>query len=185
MPTELVYALVAGVAVVAVGVPVAFRVQNRSASPIARWARGAYGLLTGGDDFGELGEDEAQALLESPWGVHDARALEREINRLEAGDTDNEAWDLIRVILLARLGYSAGYVDESASWQTVTRVALRLQASYEGWRPLGEAYARGRSEWLSSRGIDERSNHDLVERNMQVLAVKVWPKIEFRAPLRK
>ena len=185
MPTELVYALVAGVAVVAVGVPVAFRVQNRSASPVVRWARGAYGLLTGGDDFGELGEDEAQALLESPWGVHDSRALEREINRLEARDSGNEAWDLIRVMLLARLGYSAGYVDESASWQAVTRVALRLQAAYGGWHQLGEAYARGRSEWLSAQGIEERSNHDLVERNIKVLAVRVWPKIEFNAPLRK
>jgi hypothetical protein len=164
-------------------VPLLVRARAGARAPVERWARGAYGLLTGGQDFGELGREEAQGLLESPWGVEDARALHSTIEALEAADSDELAWDLIRVILLARLGAAAGYLDAATSWAVVSRVGARLQTHYPDWDALGRAYARGRGTWLTARGIDEPSNHALVERNMQVLTRQVWARVEYRTPL--
>lgn len=159
------------------------RAKSSGRSPLERWARGAYGLLTGGQDFGELGEQEARGLLESPWGVENAAQLRATIERLEDGDSDELAWDLIRVILLARLGAAAGYLEPATSWEAVRRVGARLQAGYPDWEELGRAYARGRSAWLSGRGIEEPSDHALVDRNMDVLSRRIWPRVEYRVPL--
>jgi hypothetical protein len=174
----LFYGLVAGLLGLAIGLPLVRRSRRETA--LARWARGAYGLLTGGDDFGRLGREEAQGLLEAPWGIEDAAQLRDAVAGLERTESGNEAWDLVRAIVLARLGAAAGYLDEQESWEIVARAAARLQGSYGSWAALGEAYAEGRSAWLRGQGISQPAHHSPVERNIEALRARVWPRVAFR-----
>jgi hypothetical protein len=58
------------------------------------------------------------------------------------------AWDLCRLVNVAGWCYLAGYISEEEAWARIFPAARRIQATYSGWRELGEHYLLGREFWL-------------------------------------
>jgi hypothetical protein len=73
------------------------------------------------------------------------------------------AWDLCRLVAVARFGAAAGYLSEEAAWKWILDAAGQLRSAFTSWRALGENYAIGRGFWGSSDGAE------LYQRAMEVL----------------
>jgi hypothetical protein len=57
------------------------------------------------------------------------------------------AWDLSRLIFLARDGYALGYIDENEAWKWIDSAAVVLRESYSSWHDLGSQFLVGRMFW--------------------------------------
>ncbi len=57
------------------------------------------------------------------------------------------AWDLCRVVFLARTGYFLGYLDEAEARSWLTWAGDQIRDHYHSWRELGEHYLIGRMFW--------------------------------------
>src|SRR5687768_12099979 len=63
------------------------------APPIERWAAGAYGMWTGGEDCATWDPERARQSLQSWYGATDAASLGRTIDGLATGEaTGHAAW---------------------------------------------------------------------------------------------
>lgn len=57
------------------------------------------------------------------------------------------AWDLCRLVSVARFGAGAEYLTEAEAWKWIDDAALRLKAAFSSWRELSENYLVGREFW--------------------------------------
>jgi hypothetical protein len=89
--------------------------------------------------------------LDAWLGQYDAevqRALRFAMQHREAfKDGEIVAWDLERLIFVARAAFSAGYLDEAKAWQHIEHAALRLRRTYRSWSEMSENYLLGRRYW--------------------------------------
>ena len=53
------------------------------------------------------------------------------------------AFDLCRLVGLARTAHRAGYVDEPTAWRFILPAALKLQTTYPSWRALADDFLLG------------------------------------------
>lgn len=148
----------------------------RGEPPLARWARGAYGLLTGGPDPGALSRGEALGRLADVWGLQgrpDALAA------LAAAEAEVSGFAGVRLIVLARLAVAAGWLAPDDAWARIARVARRLQSAYPDWPALAADVESGLRTWLESQAT---LRHDAppVADSAARLAREVWPKVAFR-----
>ncbi|MEQ1502066.1 MAG: DUF1266 domain-containing protein [Myxococcota bacterium] len=201
VPVLIVGAIVAFVALmVAVGVLRAFLARRRfaaaasawasapAATPLVspaveRWAAGAYGLWTGGEDCATWAADRARESLASWYGATDPAALAGTIDALVAGQTGNVAWDQVRALDLLRIGVAAGYLTSDQCWAQVRSIAAALRAAYPSWEALGTGFEAGMHAWQDSRDIVDPSQRGRVQRNLPALRTGVWPAIPYGAPL--
>ena len=101
---------------------------------------------TGGDPFHSMGRAAYENHLRTNWGPPTAERLVRLMDRFEVGEC-TLAFDLARVIKLARHGAGAGWLGVDASWERCIRCASRLKAHYPSWRALYEDKQAGRVQW--------------------------------------
>ena len=57
------------------------------------------------------------------------------------------AWDLARVVSLARWGFGVGYFSREEAWAWIMPATREIQNSFGSWEELGEDYLLGRSFW--------------------------------------
>ena len=57
------------------------------------------------------------------------------------------AWDLCRLVSVARFGAAAGYLSETEAWKWILDAARELNAAFGSWRELGANYMAGRRYW--------------------------------------
>ncbi|MDF7801093.1 DUF1266 domain-containing protein [Pontiellaceae bacterium B1224] len=57
------------------------------------------------------------------------------------------AWDLARLVSLARWGVLCGYMEAEEAWEWIMPAALALQETYDSWEDLAENYMLGRAFW--------------------------------------
>jgi uncharacterized protein DUF1266 len=126
-----------------------------------------------------IGED--QRILINYWGVRSRDDLLDRIEslyqdrktKLEAGPVEREGryrihaygdpktkldagWDYPRAIMLARWGYTVGYLTEDEAWKFIWPLAQRLQRTFSSWQELGAAYLTARQAWYASEARDRR-----------------------------
>lgn len=97
-------------------------------------------------------------LLVDYWGVRSRTDLLDQIEwlcqdpktKLRAG------WDYPRAIMLARWGYTAGYLSEDEAWKFIWPLAQRLQRTFSSWQELGAAYLTARQTWYASAAQDRK-----------------------------
>jgi|GEM_PF-3860270 hypothetical protein len=64
------------------------------------------------------------------------------------------AWDLCRMVYLARCGYLVGYLNEDEAWSWIRQAGDQLRDHYRSWRDLGEQYVVGRLYWGGEAQVD-------------------------------
>lgn len=56
------------------------------------------------------------------------------------------AWDLGRLVFVARLCYDAGFIDEKKAWDYI-RIAGLKQSHFKDWKEFSKSYMIGRTMW--------------------------------------
>ena len=64
------------------------------------------------------------------------------------------AWDLCRLVSVARFGAAAGYFPEAEAWSWILEAARRLRAAFASWCELGDNYMTGRGFWAQQGGAE-------------------------------
>ncbi len=85
--------------------------------------------------------------------------------------TDIQAWDLARVVAVARMAYTAGYLDADVAWDYLLRALPLAQRKYRNWRQFGDAYLTGWTYWQACEDLAELKSGG-VDRRMELL--RLW-----------
>lgn len=88
---------------------------------------------------------EAWLARQRPVAAKRLRFAQRHRTELKAGKL--VAWDLVRLINLARALYTAGWLSEAAAWTHLLLAARRLQREYRSWEELSRNFMLGRHYW--------------------------------------
>lgn len=57
------------------------------------------------------------------------------------------AWDLCRLVSVARFGAGAGYLGDDDAWRWILEAANRLRSTFGSWREMSDNYSVGREFW--------------------------------------
>ena len=78
-----------------------------------------------------------------------------DLQRLQAGDDPHAAmaFACARVAFHVRCAWLLGWVDEALHQQILHLNACRARDCFDSWQAFGQAYARGRSQWLAIRAL--------------------------------
>ena len=71
-------------------------------------------------------------------------------HRIELEKKELKAWDLVRMVNVARWSYSAGYISEKEAWQYIVYANDELKKYYTSWDQLAQHYLLGRTFWQQS-----------------------------------
>lgn len=177
---------VVGGAVVVLGAGIAgvtLAAGRRRAAALRRWARGAYGLWTGGEDSGTWAQDRASQSLASWYGATGPGRFWEVIAELRDGQTGNPAWDQVRALDLLRIGRAATFIDDDACWGETAKIARDLQRRYRSWDELAAAFEAGMNAWQRRAGVTDATQLGRVQRNLPALRGQHWSKVRFDARL--
>jgi Protein of unknown function (DUF1266) len=92
-------------------------------------------------------------------------------------DGEIVAWDLVRLIFVARAAFSAGYLDEAKAWQHVGHAARRLRSTYRSWGEMSENYLLGRRYW--GEGDDLQQNFDAAAHWLLTDKKSPWRRLDW------
>jgi hypothetical protein len=86
------------------------------------------------------------------------------------------AWDMCRLVSVARFGAGAEYLTEAEAWTWILQAAERMRTAFGSWRELSENYLVGRdfSGFSDTDGSVERIIQSLLDRNN---AASIWNKV--------
>ncbi|GAA4384910.1 DUF1266 domain-containing protein [Tsukamurella soli] len=59
------------------------------------------------------------------------------------------AWDLARVPIIVRCGFTVGMIDEGEAWGMLEAALRRAQAEYADWEMFADGLLTGRAYWLA------------------------------------
>lgn len=161
------------------------RLEEDAAHPLKRWVQSVFLLITRDCDYAYLRRSEARQMLDDWWDIRGEIEFRRTLDGLRSTDRPDNAWDLVRYILVARLGVGAGYWTDPESWDALRPIARRLQRAYPGWSAMAQAYVHARRQW---RGLaldgseDDEMMHWILE-NAARLRDERWRVIPFDADL--
>jgi hypothetical protein len=178
---------IAAGAVVLLGVITGFvtiGADKRRARRLRDWARGAYGLWTGGEDSGGWEQERASRSLGSWYGATGPGRFWELIKDLEGGgQTGNLAWDEVRALDLLRIGRAAQYIDDDACWTEAAKIARRLRRRYKSWDELAAGFEQGMNAWQQRSGVTDPAQLGRVQKNLPALRKDVWPRHRYHADL--
>lgn len=123
------------------------RLAEDALDPFRRWVQSVFLLITGDCDYAHLPGGEARRILAHWWDVYGPLEHRRVLLQLAQPRPRDHAWELVRFILVSRLGVAAGMIPQEVSWAEILPVARRLQAAYPDWRTMAQAYVRARRQW--------------------------------------
>jgi Protein of unknown function (DUF1266) len=161
------------------------RLQRDGEDLYKRWVQNAFLVVTGNCDFAHLPRAEAIRMLSAWWEVHGPAEHRRSLAGLaDAGRPDN-AWDLLRFMLLARIGVAAGYIDDLAAWAQIRPIATRLQRAYIDWPSMAQAYllARRQARGLAADGTQDDPSTEAIRDNVAHLHGTRWREMPYRLRL--
>jgi hypothetical protein len=111
----------------------------------------------------KMNPDERNKRLEATFGENAEKAIQFSDNLLECiserGNDDfaafNDgnmkkgilAWDLGRLIVVTRLSFDIGYLNEETAWNVIKNAYEMAIKEYKDWKELSVAYLIGRGMW--------------------------------------
>ena len=107
---------------------------------LKRWARGCYSILFGQASPDRRGPPWCIEVLADSWNIHSGDEALATIQRLSKVPTGRVAWDLVRVVVVARLAAGAGLVAMEQAQAAVGSIQRGLQAKYSGWEEMATDY---------------------------------------------
>jgi hypothetical protein len=143
-------------------------------------AESALTTLTWLQDVGHRDELD-EALLAAPQGDADERArfVAKHADALEAHGI--LAWDLCRLVQVARTSAKAGYVSEEQAWTFILSAAQALQQEYSSWMELGEDYLLGNR--FFANGDEPDLTHRASVRWLERAPESPWQHLPWELPL--
>lgn len=159
------------------------RIEDDATDPARRWVQGAFMIVTGDCDYGYLARGEAHRMLVKWWQVHGPRDHARVTDELEAAGGRDNAWDLVRFIVVMRLGAAAGHLEQGDSWHCCSAIIPRLQQAYPSWPELAAAYLNARRQWQGAApdGTEDDAVMQRISENIAHLREHHWPEIPFES----
>lgn len=150
-----------------------------------RWVQSVFLVITRDCDYAYLGRAEGRAMLQDWWDIHGPRTHAQTLRSLAEASRPDNAWDLVRYILVARMGVAAGYMSSDESWEAIRPIASRLQRAYSDWRPMAQAYLLARRQWrgLALDGSEDDEEMRIIVDNIAQLHDSRWRALPFRADL--
>ncbi len=158
------------------------RMQAEAADPLVAWVQCAFLIVTGDCDYGHMPPGEARRMLQRWWNIHGAREHSATLDELAAAP-DN-AWDLVRFILVVRMGVAAGYLDDEEGWAEIRPIAVRLRNAYDSWYALGQAYLTARRQWqgVALDGTEDDATMRRIADNIEELRATRWTEVPYDLP---
>lgn len=155
------------------------RAEIDAADPLRRWCQAAVRLVSRDCDYGHLARGEARRMLQRWWHVHGPRELHDTLRNLGTSPNPDNAWELLRFIIVARLGAAAQMVDDDDSWAMLAPIAMRLQYAYDDWSAMAQAYVRARRQWqeLALDGSEDNDAMQWITENLQSLRAGTWTQV--------
>lgn len=153
--------------------------QSDAHDPIRRWCQAAMKLVTRDRDYGHLDRGEARRMLQRWWHVHGTRELHDTLADLGSSPNPDNAWELVRFMIVARLGAAAEMIEDDVAWTMVAPIAARLQEAYDGWIAMGHAYVTARRQWqgVALDGSEDDDTMTWITDNLQSLRAGAWTEI--------
>ncbi|WP_198347569.1 DUF1266 domain-containing protein [Nocardia terrae] len=68
-------------------------------------------------------------------------------------NTDATAWDLARVVFIARSAHTAGYLPEDEAWEHMLTGLAKAQQHYRNWRQFGSGFLTGAIYWAATQDL--------------------------------
>jgi hypothetical protein len=161
------------------------RLESDARDPFKRWVQSVFLIVTGNCDYAHLPRGEALRILMRWWEIHGPVEHGRALQSLaESGRPDN-AWDLVRFVLVARLGVAVGWIDDARSWQEIGPIARRLQRAYPDWSAMAQGYvlARRQERGLAPDGTEDDGAMDAIRDNIAHLRDGRWRELPFTSEL--
>ena len=63
-----------------------------------------------------------------------------------------DAWDFGRIVFVARVCYTLGYISESEAWRYITQIARMAKQKFNNWDSYATSYMLGRAMWGGNDG---------------------------------
>ena len=155
------------------------RMAAEAEDPCKAWVQAAFRIVTGGVDYGHLGPGDGRRMLQRWWQVHGAGEHSDTLDELAT--SSESAWDLLRFILVARMGVAAGYLDDETCWLEIRPIAVRLQRAYTSWGGLAQAYLTARRQWqdVALDGTEDDPTMQRIVANIEELRATAWTEIPY------
>jgi uncharacterized protein DUF1266 len=153
--------------------------------PVKRWAKGVFGIITGGTDYGHADKQELRRGLREWWGINNIDEFQERCRALIAEQPQSKpeaAWCWVRAVNLARMAAGAQLISQDTSWRLVVPFLNRIQKSFAGWEELGQSYLVAWEYWLREREIN-REDVENVADSIEALREDVWRRLPFNQPL--
>ncbi len=163
------------------------RLTADAEDPYHRWVQNVFLLVTGDCDYAHLPGAEARRMLAYWWDVYGPVEHQRVLRGLRESHAHDSAWDLVRFILVSRLGVAAGMIPLEVSWAEILPVARRLQAAYPDWRAMAQSYIQARRQWRNlplDGSADDDGMMQILE-NLARLDDERWREQSFDTPLQQ
>lgn len=161
------------------------RLEADARDPFKRWVQSAFLVVTGNCDYAHLPRGEAIRILARWWEVHGPVEHARTLVSLASSGRPDNAWDLVRFVLVARLGVAAGWIEDARSWAAIGPIAWRLQQAYPDWSAMAQGYllARRQSRGLAPDGTEDDEAMAAIRDNIAHLSDGRWRELPYRSEL--
>ncbi len=159
--------------------PAASRQDVDARNPLRRWCQAAMKLVTRDCDYGHIQRGEARRMLQRWWHVHGVRELHQTLEQLSNSPNPDNAWELLRFMIVARLGAAAEMLDYDDAWAMLGPIASRLQNAYGDWTAMAQAYITARRQWqgLPLDGSEDDDTMRWINENLQSLRATAWTEV--------
>ena len=118
---------------------------------LKRWARGCYSILFGQASPDRRGSGFCVEVLADSWNIHSGDEARATIQRLTGIPSGHVAWDLVRVVVVARLAAGAGFISMVEAQAAVGGIQRGLQDKYPNWEQMAGEY----DAMVRQKGFDD------------------------------
>jgi hypothetical protein len=161
------------------------QMRRDARDPLRAWAQAVFMIVTRDCDYAFIAPAEARRMLRNWWDVHGPHELRTALDLLATSGRPDNAWDLVRFMVVARMGVGARYMTNDDAWDAICPIAKRLQNVYRSWTELGQAYVHARRQWrrFPLDGSEDDAEMRRIVDNIAELRHGMWTRIDYEIDL--
>ncbi|MEV0549366.1 DUF1266 domain-containing protein [Nocardia salmonicida] len=92
---------------------------------------------------------------------------------------DATAWDLARLVFIARAACTAGYLTEDEAWEHMLTGLDRARQHYRNWRQFGDGFLTGAIFWAATQDLSAAKSQ-VAERRRMIAGLHLRPSSPWR-----
>lgn len=137
---------------------------------LKRWSRGCYAILFGQASPDHRGVEFCRTALETSWEIRSGDQALATVQKLSQVPSGHAAWDLVRVVVVARLALAAGFIRSDQAQKAIAEIQPKLQAAYQDWHGMAADY----DSVVKAKSLDDAYLHG------RAAAEAVWAEVPFK-----